>query len=48
MSIMMDIGNNGIVVKDTYRKFLISKHLGNREWVSIIECISAVGGIIPP
>jgi hypothetical protein len=31
MGIMMGIGDNGIVVRDVYRKFLISKHLGNRE-----------------
>jgi hypothetical protein len=48
IGIMMGIGDNGIVVGDAYRKFLISKHLGNREWVLIIECISAVGDIIPP
>jgi hypothetical protein len=45
---MMDIGDNGMVVGHSYRKFLQSKDGRSREWVSIIECISADGQFLPP
>jgi hypothetical protein len=45
---MMGIGDNGIVIRNAYRKFLVAKDGGNREWVSIIECISKTGAFLPP
>jgi hypothetical protein len=45
---MIGIGNNGIVIKDAYRKFLVAKDGGNRERVSIIECFSKTGALLPP
>jgi hypothetical protein len=44
----MGIGDNWMVVGDSYCKFLQSKDGGSREWVSIIECVSADGQILPP
>jgi hypothetical protein len=45
---MMDIRNNGMIVRNLYRKFLQLKDGINREWVSIIECILAGGQTLPP
>jgi hypothetical protein len=48
IKLIIDIGDNGMVVRDLYRKFLQLKDDRSREWVSIIECISADGQILPP
>jgi hypothetical protein len=48
IGLMMGIGDNGMVVGDSYRKFLQSKDGGSREWVSIIEFISPGGQTLPP
>jgi hypothetical protein len=45
---MMGIRDNGIVIGDAYRKFLVAKDGGNREWVSIIKCISKTDAFLPP
>jgi hypothetical protein len=42
---MMGIRDNGIVIGNAYRKFLVAKDGGNRERVSIIECISKTGAL---
>jgi hypothetical protein len=44
----MGVGNNGIMVSEAYLKFMLSKDAGTREWVSILECYSATGRVIPP
>jgi hypothetical protein len=41
---MMETRDNRIVIGDAYRKFLIAKDGGNREWVFIIECTFATAG----
>jgi hypothetical protein len=43
----MGVGNNGIVVGEAYRKFMLFKDAGTREWVFILECCSATGRVIP-
>jgi hypothetical protein len=48
MEFMIEVGNNGIMVGEAYRKFILSKNAGTREWVFIFECCSATGRIIPP
>jgi hypothetical protein len=48
IGLMMGIGDNEMVFGDSHRKFLQSKDGGSREWVSIIECISAGGQTLPP
>jgi hypothetical protein len=47
MGLMMGVGNNGIVVGEVYRKFMLSKDAGTRKWVSILECCFATGRVIP-
>jgi hypothetical protein len=44
---IMGIKDDEMVIGDSYRKFLQSKNDGNKEWVSIIECISADGQTSP-
>jgi hypothetical protein len=46
--VIMNIKDNETVFGDSYRKFLQSKDGRSREWVSIIQCISADGQILPP
>lgn len=48
VGIAMGLGDNGIMVGDAHRKFLVAKYSGNREWVTILECISAAGRILNP
>jgi hypothetical protein len=40
--------NNKMIVRNLYRKFLQSKNGKSREWVFVIECISAGGQTLPP
>jgi hypothetical protein len=47
IGLMMGTRNNGMVFGDSYRKFLQLKDGGSREWMSIIECISAGGQTLP-
>jgi hypothetical protein len=48
MGLIIEIENNGIVVGEAYRKFILSKDAGTREWVFILEYYSATGRVIPP
>jgi hypothetical protein len=48
VGLIMGIRDNGIVIGNAYRKFLVSKDGENREWVSIIECISKTDALLPP
>jgi hypothetical protein len=48
IELMMEVGNNGIMIGEAYRKFMLSKDAGTRKWVSILKCCSATGRVIPP
>jgi hypothetical protein len=41
--IMEGIGDNGLVVKSAYKRFIQKKQSGSKAWTSFIECISALG-----
>lgn len=46
--IMKSIGNNAEVIISRRDKEAFSNHPGNRQWVSIIECIGMNGYLLPP
>ena len=46
--VMKGIGDNSKVIVNRYDKEVTSAQPGNREWVSIIECIGGSGFVLPP
>jgi hypothetical protein len=45
---MKGIGDNGLVVKSAYKRFIQKKQPGLRAWTSFIECISALRKALYP
>jgi hypothetical protein len=46
--IIKRIGDNGLVVRSAYKRFIQKKQLGLRAWTFFIECISALGRAFHP
>ena len=45
---MIGLGDNPMVIGPAAVRKIVTMDPGNREWVTIIECISAAGRVLPP
>ncbi|RYP57346.1 hypothetical protein DL771_011489 [Monosporascus sp. 5C6A] len=45
---MEGMGENGLVLGEAFRKFVLLKDAFKRQWVTIIACVSADGRALPP
>jgi hypothetical protein len=48
VGMMEGIGMNGLVLGHKEKKSALIKQPGSRSWITILECISAAGKILPP
>ncbi|OBS20524.1 hypothetical protein FPOA_17809 [Fusarium poae] len=46
--LMEGVGDNGMVVGESYRKFVLVKDHQKRTWTSILECVSGDGRVLDP
>jgi hypothetical protein len=48
VGMMEGIGMNGLVLGHKEKKVALIKQPGSRSWITILECISAAGKLLPP
>jgi 4-hydroxybenzoate polyprenyltransferase len=46
--IMEGLGDNGLVLGSSRKKFALRRQPGSRAWTSVLECINALGIALPP